>query len=94
MKIVPGVSTTKGSSVKLWKKAAKFHEDTKLRGTYPLSESRGGLLLLLDLLGPSPLRSRPGDRPLPAPQFWSSVTMAVPLVRLSVGMLIPEGAMS
>ena len=66
--------------------------------TDPLSESRPtpGLLLLLERLGPSTFRSRPGERPLLGPQFWSSVTMAVPLDSASVGMLIPllEGAIS
>jgi hypothetical protein len=68
--------------------------------TNPRSPSRGipGLLLLLDRLGGSPpWRSRTGERPLPLDQFWSSVFMAVPVVKAaSVGMLIPPlvGAIS
>lgn len=66
--------------------------------TDPLSPSRPapGLLLLLERLGPSPFRSRPGERPLLATQFWSSVTMGVAMVSPSVGILIPllEGAIS
>ena len=65
--------------------------------TNPLSPSRApGLLLLLDRLGCS-LRSRADEWILPLDQFWSSVFMAVPILKTaSVGMLIPPlvGAIS
>jgi len=85
-------------------------QDTSQYGkenTDPLSPSLAapGLLLLLDLLGPSPPPppppplSRPGERPPPfAFQLGSSVVMTLPFPKPAswVGMLIPllEGAMS